>query len=139
VEVDFPGISRLTLVGLRAFSRLACRVLTLDESWVEQIPDLGLDLPGCVFDADDASDWAGYLTLDVNQSSFSVDFDNFLSQRGGALVTHMSRHLFTLENLSRIFAHTNGTGGSVGLTDTVRGVLHSKVPSFNDTLVTLTL
>jgi hypothetical protein len=98
-----------------------------------------LDLLRAVSYADNSSGRAGDVALNVEQGAFSINFYNLLRNDRDVVVSHMSCHLFALENLSGVFAHTNGTSSSMSLTHTVRSVLHSKVPSLDNTLVTFTL
>src|SRR5690606_35531401 len=80
---------------------------------------------------------AGDTPLYENHILIFKDFDDLQVLHGATNVTHMTRHLFALENFTRCLAHTNGTNTTVHHV-TVRGWLPIKIVALDDTLETTT-
>ena len=139
MDVDLPGIHLASIVDLVFLSGLAVCVFARDKSRVVHVPDLLLDSPRRVSDFDDSVDSPRHVALNVKQGAIGVNLDHLLRLHSLRVGAHVARHPFALENLTGPLAHTDGTGSTMGLRDTVARILGGEVPPFDHTLGSLTL
>ena len=138
MDVDFEGISNVTLIDLIFLSSFTFSILTCNKSRTQQIKHLSVNFLHCISNSHQARDWSRNVALNIKKRPVSINLYNFLIHRARTFVTHMTSHSTPFKDFTWVFTHTNWTWCSVCSWNSMRCVLHVEVPTFNRTLHTLT-